>query len=64
MFSSVLLRHTAAASVFFVLAFCSFTFSQTLTVLHTSSRSESICFFPVAHSFQDRIGPDLLLCNP
>lgn len=35
MFSSVLLRRTAAASLYFVLAFCSFAFSQTLTVLHT-----------------------------
>lgn len=35
MFSIVSLRRSAAASLYFVLAFCSFTFSQTLTVLHT-----------------------------
>jgi uncharacterized repeat protein (TIGR03803 family) len=35
MFSIVLLRRTAAASLYFILAFCTFAFSQTFTVLHT-----------------------------
>jgi uncharacterized repeat protein (TIGR03803 family) len=40
MFSIALLRRTAAASLYFVLAFCTFTFSQTLTVLHTFHGSD------------------------
>ena len=40
MFSIVLLRRTAAASLYFILAFCTFTFSQTLTVLHTFRGSD------------------------
>ncbi len=35
MFSIAFVRRSASASLYFVLAFCSFTFSQTLTVLHT-----------------------------
>jgi uncharacterized repeat protein (TIGR03803 family) len=35
MFSTASFRRPAAVSLYFVLAFCTFTFSQTLTVLHT-----------------------------
>ncbi len=40
MSSIAFLRHSAAASLFCMLAFCTFTFSQTLTVLHTFNSTD------------------------